>query len=78
MEYLEKSKIVADRQFDCRERRLCVRNLRSYYSRIVHTIQELDGWTDCIYLDLKITFGKVPLKILIWKLEHIGLKVTTT
>ncbi|XP_069162251.1 splicing regulatory glutamine/lysine-rich protein 1-like [Procambarus clarkii] len=34
--------------------------------------QERDGWVDCIYLDLKKAFDRVPPKKLIWKRENIG------
>ena len=37
--------------------------------------QEREQWADCIYLDLKKVFDKVPHKRLLWKLENIeGLK----
>ena len=56
-------------------RKVMCHNLLSFYSRVIYIIQEKDGWADCIYLDLKKAFDKVPLKRLLWKLEHIaGLK----
>ena len=51
--YLENHKIIKDTQFGFRKGRSCVTNLLSFYSRVVDTIQERDGWMDCIYLDLK-------------------------
>ncbi len=35
-------------------------------------MQEREGWADCVYLDLKKTFNKVPHKRLLWKLEMFG------
>ena len=34
-------------------------------------IQEIDGWAECIYLDMKGAFDKVPQRLL-WKLEYVG------
>ena len=70
--YLENRKIIKDTQFGFRKGRSCVTNLLSFYSRVVDTIQERDGWMDCIYLDLKKAFDKVPHERLLWKLEHKG------
>ena len=39
---------------------------------MIDITQERDGWADCIYLDLKKTFDKVPHERLLWKLETIG------
>ena len=49
-----------------------VTNFLSFYSRAINITQERDGWTDCIYLDLKKAFNKIPHRRLLWKLEHIG------
>lgn len=71
-EFLEKHKIIVDSQFGFRKGRSCVTNLLSFYSRVVDEVQERDGWVDCIYLDLKKAFDKVPHERLLWKLEHGG------
>ncbi len=39
---------------------------------MIDIIQEREGWADCIYLDLKKAFDKVPHKRLIWKLRYVG------
>ncbi len=44
----------------------------SFYSRVVDTIQERNGWAYCVYLDLKKAFDKVPHRKLLWKLKHNG------
>ena len=71
-DFLEEHKIIGDSQFGFRKQRSCVTNLLSFYSRVVDVIQEREGWMDCIYLDLKKAFDKVPHERLLWKLEHKG------
>ncbi len=55
VKYLE-NKIIKNSQFGFREGRSCVRNLISFYSRVIDIVQERDGWADCVYLDLKNAF----------------------
>ena len=47
-------------------------NLISFYDRVTEILQERDGWVDCIYLDLKKAFDKVPHGRLKWKLSVGG------
>ena len=68
MKHFEESKVLMDRQFGFREGRSCVTNWISFYSRVIDIVQESDSLVDCIYLDLKKTFNKVPHKRLLWKL----------
>ena len=72
MKHLEQNNILTNKQFGFREGRSCTTNLISFYSRVIDAVQERDGWVDCIYLDLKKAFDKVPHKRLLWKLETIG------
>ncbi len=72
VKYLESNRILTNSQFQFRERRSCVTNLIFFYSRVVDKIQERDCCADCIYLDLKKAFDKVPHKRMIWKLHHVG------
>ena len=62
MKYLEGSNTLTGRQFDFGNGRSCVTNLLSFYSRAIDIIQERDGWADCVYLDLKKAFDKVPTR----------------
>ena len=39
---------------------------------MIDVTHEREGWVNCIYLDLKNGFGKVPHKRLLWKLENVG------
>ena len=70
--YLEDNKVLTEKQFGFRKGKSCVTNLISFYSRVIDIVQERDGWADCIYLDLKKAFDKVPHKRLLWKLESLG------
>jgi len=72
VEFLEKQEIIVDGQFGFRKGRSCVTNLLSFYSRAVEEVQERDGWVDCVYLDLKKAFDKVPHTRLLWKLKYKG------
>ena len=71
-EYLESENILNERQFGFRKGKSCVTNLLCFYSRVVDVVQERDGWVDCIYLDLKKAFDKVPHQRLMWKLRNVG------
>ncbi len=64
--------MIIKQQFGFRRGRSCVTNLLSFYSRVVDIMQERDGWADCVYLDLKKVFDKVPHRKLLWKLKHNG------
>ena len=41
---------------------------------MIDITQERDGWGNCIYLDLKKAFDKVPLRRLLWELEYFTKK----
>ncbi len=75
MQYLEGNEVIIKQQFGFRRGRSCVTNLLSFYSRVVDIMQERDGRADCVYLDLKKAFDKVPDRKLLWKLKHnVGLR----
>ncbi len=69
---MEDKDILTTCQFGFRKGRSCVTNLLCYYSRVIDIIQERDGWADCIYLDLRKVFDKMPHNRLLCKLEKIG------
>ncbi len=48
---------------------MCATNLICFYSRVIDIIQEREGWADCVYMDLKKAFDKVPHKRLLRKIE---------
>ena len=60
------------RQFGFRQERSCAYKLICFYSRVIDLIQERNGWEDCIFLDLKKAFDKVPHLKLIRKLQATG------
>ena len=72
IKYLEENNILNPRQFGFRQGRSCTTNLICFYSRIIDITQERDGWADCVFLDLKKAFDKVPHRKLLRKLEIIG------
>ncbi len=41
--------IITEKQYGFRQRRSCVTNLLSFYSRVTNIVQERDVWVDCIY-----------------------------
>ena len=69
--FLEENNLISEEQFGFRKGRSCMTSLISLYSRVIDEVQERDGWVDCIYLDLKKAFDKVPHQRLLWKLEHV-------
>ena len=72
MNFLEENKLISEKQFGFRKGRSCMTSLISFYSRVIDEVQERDGWVDCVYLDLKKAFDKVPHKRLVRKLEYAG------
>ena len=72
MKFLEVTNTLSGGQFGFRRERSCITNLLSFYSEVIDVTQEREGWVDCIYLDLKQVFDKVPHKRLLWKLENVG------
>ena len=46
--------------------------LIKFYSRVIDITQKRDGWVDCIDLDIKMAFDKIPQRRLLCKLKHIG------
>ncbi len=63
VEQLERKNMLNERQFGFRKGRSCVTNLLCFYSRGIDVVQERNGWVDCVYLDLKKTFDKVPQEV---------------
>ncbi len=65
-----KNNILTEKQYGFTQKRSCVPNLLNFYSRVTDITQEREGWVDCVYLDLKKAFDKVPHNMLLWKLEN--------
>lgn len=72
VKYLETNNVLTARQFGFREGTSCVTNLLSFYDRVVDILQEREGWVDCVYLDIKKAFDRVPHSRLRWKLKKFG------
>ncbi len=64
--------MIIKQQFGFRRGRLYVTSLLSFNSGMMDIMQERNGWTDCVYLDLKKAFDKVAHRKLLWKLKHNG------
>ena len=69
---LEDGGVYSSSQFGFREGTSTVTNLLSYYDRVSDILQEREGWVDCIYLDIKKAFDRVPHHRLIWKIKKYG------
>lgn len=61
----------SEKQFGFRKVRPCVTKLLSFILA-VHVLQEIDGWVDCVYLDLEKAFDRAPHKHLMCRRKHIG------
>ena len=70
--HLEEENVFHEGQFGFRKGKSCVSNLLCFYSRVIDIIQEREGWADCVYLDLKKAFDKVPHNRLMWKVRRFG------
>ncbi len=70
--HLEKENVFHEGQFGFRKGKSCVSDLLCFYSRVIDVVQEREGWADCVYLDLKKAFDKVPHNRLMWKVRRFG------
>lgn len=70
--YLEEKSLLSPSQFGFREGKATITNLLSFYDRVIDNLQKNDGWVDCVYLDIKKAFDRVPHGRLKWKLEKFG------
>ncbi len=64
--------MIIKQQFGFRRGRLCVTSLLSFNSGMMDIMQERNGCADCVYLDLKKAFDKVPHRKWLPKLKHNG------
>lgn len=71
MEHLE-NEVLTVHQYGFRKGRSCSSNLLAFYSKVIDTVQEREGWVDGVYLDLKKAFDKVPHRRLLWKIKTYG------
>ncbi len=69
--FLEQN-IITENQYGFRQKRSCLTNLLSFYSRVTDITQEREGWVYCVYLYLKKASDRAPHNRLLWKLENIG------
>ena len=72
-EYLENNHILTDKQHGFRSNRSCLTQLISHMDNILH-ILESDANADVVYLDFAKAFDKVDHRILLHKLNNIGIQ----
>lgn len=56
---VKRENIITDCRYGFRVGRSCVTNLLSFYSRMIHAVDQREGWNDYIYLDSLKVFEKV-------------------
>ena len=71
LKFLEETNTLTSGQFGFKEGNSCITNLLSFNLCVIDMTQEREGWVDCIYLNLKKAFDKVPHKRLLWQLENV-------
>ena len=72
VDFIEKNNLIAPEQYGFRSGRSCMSQLLSHYEKLIQILEESSN-ADVLYLDMSKAFDRVDHKILLQKLNALGI-----